>query len=209
MALTTAVRREIGRTGRSREVLGAVVLLLGAGAVAACTGVYGFTLYENLAVLGAAATLAWLVDGSAGRYVGAGTIALAIGGGLTLGRLLHVPGYEHMVVFGFAGLALLLVSFINPKAVRGSAGLLLFISMTVAVLEYLASYNGGWELTGILAFWGAVELARITLRPHQGADQASPFVRDEASTKVAAPAAPGLTPPARAPEGQRAPVMSG
>lgn len=162
MPSTAVVRREIGKIGLLREVLAATVLLAGAAAVAVGTDLLGFKLYENLAVLGAAATLAWLVDGTAQRYIGAGTVALAIGGGLTLGTRLHIPGYEHLVVFGFVGVALLLVSYINPKAVRGSAALFVLIAITVAVEEYLGSYNAGWELAGILAFWSLLEYGRIS-----------------------------------------------
>lgn len=161
MKLETIRIRQLGTPRPSREVAGALVLALGAAAVGVCTGALGFPLYENLAILGAAATLAWLVDGSAQRYLGAGVAALAIGGGLTLGQLLKVPAYEHMVVYGFLGLGLMLVSWVNPKAVGGSAGLLMFIASTVAALEYAFSYNGGWELTAILGFWSACELARV------------------------------------------------
>lgn len=137
------------------------MLLAGAAVVAVGAELLGFKFEENLAVLGAAATLAWLVDGTAARYIGAGTVALAVGGGLTLGARLNIADYQQLVVFGFVGLALLLVSYINPKAVRGSAALFVLIAITVTVLEYVGSYNVGWELTGILALWGVLEYARI------------------------------------------------
>ncbi len=187
MPSIVVARREIGQTSPVRETLGATVLLAGAAALAVCAGVLKFNFYEDLTVLGAAATFAWLVDGTAERYIGAGTGALAIGGGLTLGARFHVRDYEQLVVFGFVGLALLLVSYVNPKAVRGSAALFGLIAITVAILEYLRSYNVGWEMTGILALWSVFEYGRIARSRRVVREAPDGLAGDRDPLKVSAP----------------------
>lgn len=150
----------IGTPSRGREVAGAVVLLVGAVLVGVLTA-QGIPPYALLLVLGAAAVLAWLVDGTSRRYVGPGLVALAAGLGLTLGQELNIDPYEHTLVYGGFGLALLTISVVNPKAVRASGAFLLYTALTVAVSAWVVSFNLGWELTAILAVWGIYEIVRI------------------------------------------------
>lgn len=179
--------RTLGPTSRSRELAGAGVLL--AGAVALCiTTLADQPLYRNLAILGGAVTLAWLVDGSGARYVGAGLVALAVGGGITIGQDLGVKNYEHSIVYALVGAALLLISWVSPMAIRGSGTFFLAVASTVVALTWVASYNAGWELAAILGGWSALEFARI--------------FRDDSRTPAAPAAAPSrATSPGRVPEG--------
>ena len=151
---------EIGPVSRFRELGGAAVLAAGAAIMVATTAA-GFKLYQNVAVLGAVVTLAWLVDGTSRRYVGAGLAALAVGAGLTIGQDVGVQNYEHSLVYALLGAALLAVSWISPKAIRGSGTFLVVVASTVATLTWVASYNGGWEIAAGLGLWSLLEFARI------------------------------------------------
>lgn len=151
---------EIGTPSRGREIAGAIVLLAGAVLVGVLT-VQGIPPYALLLTLGSAAVLAWLVDGTSRRYVGPGLVALAAGLGLTLGQELNIKSYEHTLVYGAFGLALMLISVVNPKAVRASGAFLLYTGVTVAVAAWIVSFNIGWELTAVLAVWGIYQIVRI------------------------------------------------
>ncbi len=152
--------RTIGRPGAARRRAGALVLLGGSVLVGALT-LAGVPTYGNLLVLGAVVVLAWLVDGSSQRYLGPGLVALAAGLGITIGKELGVEPYEHTLVYGGFGLALLVVSYFNPKAVRASGAFLLFTGITVAITTWVVSIPLGWELALILAAWGIYGLVRL------------------------------------------------
>ena len=151
--------RTIGDTNRQRQLAAAAVLALGA---LACVGttLAGWPLYQTLTVLGGAATLAWLVDGSSQRFMGPGLAALAVGGGITAYQTLDMDAMkgEHGVVYPALGVALLLASLFNPLAIRG-AGTFLLIVGVIALTE--TPWSPGWTLAGILAMWSALEVARI------------------------------------------------
>ncbi|MGI9033701.1 MAG: hypothetical protein ACR2HY_08490 [Acidimicrobiales bacterium] len=151
---------QIGPVSRSRELAGAAVLAAGAAIVIATTTA-GFKLYQNVAVLGAVVTLAWLVDGTSRRYVGAGLAALAVGAGLTIGQDVGVQNYEHSLVYALLGATLLAISWISPKAIRGSGTFLVLVASTVVTLTWVASYNGGWEIAAGLGLWSLLEFARL------------------------------------------------
>ncbi len=152
--------RTIGGTNRQRQFAAAAVLALGA---LACVGttLAGWPLYQTLVVLGGAATLAWLVDGSSQRFMGPGLGALAVGGGITAYQTLDMEAMtgEHGVVYPALGAALLLASLFNPLAIRG-AGTFLLIVGVVALVD--TPWSPGWTLAGILAIWSALEVARIS-----------------------------------------------
>lgn len=152
--------RTIGATNRQRQLGAAAVLALGAlGCVA--TTLAGWPLYQTLVLLGGAATLAWLVDGTSQRFMGPGLAALAVGGGITAYKALDMEAMagEHGVVYPALGVALLLASLFHPLAIRG-AGTFLLIVGVIALVE--TPWSPGWTLAGILAVWSALELARIS-----------------------------------------------
>ncbi|HEV2766425.1 MAG TPA: hypothetical protein VGV63_01805 [Acidimicrobiales bacterium] len=152
--------RTIGETNRQRQLGAAAVLALGALACVGAT-LAGWPLYQTLIVLGGAATLAWLVDGSSQRFMGPGLAALAVGGGITAYQALgmDVGKGEHGVVYPVLGAALLLASLFNPLAIRG-AGTFLLIVGVIALVD--TPWSPGWTLAGILAMWSAFEVARIS-----------------------------------------------
>jgi len=152
----------IGRPTRRREVLGAATLLVGAVLLAGCT-MADWKGYQLLAMLGGVIVAAWLVDGSGQRYVGAGLAALAVGGGITLGIDLPIAHYEHTVVYGAIGLALILVSFVNPAAVRASGAFMIYVALNALALNRgWVGYDVGWEMAAVLALWGAFQAWRIS-----------------------------------------------
>jgi len=151
----------IGRPTSKRALLGALTLLAGAGLLGACT-VADWPGYRLLALLGAVIVAAWLVDGSSRRYLGAGAAILAVGGGITLGSDLPISHYEHTVIYGALGVALILVSFVNPSAVRASGAAMIFIGLTAfALTRDWVGFDPGWEMTAVLGFWGAGQLVRF------------------------------------------------
>lgn len=154
-----------------REHLGVGTILAGAVLLAALT-LAGLEPYWLLLSLGAVATVAWLVDGT-GRYMGPGLMALAAGGGITIGKELGVTPYEHTLVYGGVGLSLLAISYLNPPAVRAAGAFLLYTGLTVATASWVVSYSLGWELTAVLAVWGAFWLYRFSRAGRPGADEAA------------------------------------
>ncbi len=152
--------RTIGATNRQRQVGAAAVIALGALACVAAT-LAGWPLYQTLILLGGAATLAWLADGSSQRFMGPGLAALAVGGGITAYNALGMEAMagEHGVVYPALGVALLLASLFNPLAIRG-AGTFLVIVGVIALVD--TPWSPGWTLAGILAAWSALELARVS-----------------------------------------------
>lgn len=152
--------RTVGGTSRGRQLAAAATLLVAAGACAVTT-VVGWPLYQTLLVLGAVATLAWLIDGTSQRIMGPALTALAAGGGITLYRSLGTEpmGGEHGIVYPMIGAALLLASLFNPLAIRGAGTFLLIVGL---VAQVSSPWNPGWTLVGILALWSAWEFARIS-----------------------------------------------
>lgn len=109
---------------------------------------------------------AWLVDGSSRRYLGPGMAALAVGGGITLGKALDMEpvAAEHILVYGLIGLGLLVVSYFNLAAVRASAAFLVFTAISATNMNYGISFTLGWELAVVAVAYGVVELVLIGQR---------------------------------------------
>lgn len=168
--------RTIGRPSRGREIAAALVLLGGAIALAVLATVQT-PFYRSLLVLGAVAVTAWLVDGTSRRYMGPGLMALAAGIGITIGKDGGVTPFEHTLVYGGFGVALLLISYFNPLTVRASGAFLLYTGITVGVSAWLISVAIGWELAAIVAVWGAYELIRIGRSDPATTPPATPPVR--------------------------------
>lgn len=151
--------RTLGTTSRSRQVAGATMLLAGAVACAVAT-LADWPLYQTLVLVGAAATLAWLVSGDSRRFMGPGLTALAVGGGITLYRALEIDPVagEHKIVYPLIGAALIIASLFNPMAIRGAGAFLLIVG-AVATIE--TSWNPGWTLAVALVSWGVLDMIRI------------------------------------------------
>ncbi|CAN5273698.1 hypothetical protein BH23ACT9_BH23ACT9_09620 [soil metagenome] len=154
---TTSLRHPTGpsTTGRRR----AAALTVIAGSLLMCgTTLGGFSPPRNVLVFGLVLVAAWLVDGGADRYLGAGLGAIAVGGGITLGGLwdLSTGATEHVVVYTLIGLGILAASYVNPHNVRTIAFLLIFVGASAANQNFGISYNLGWQLAAILAVWGIV-----------------------------------------------------
>ncbi|MBW3626587.1 MAG: hypothetical protein KY412_03145 [Actinobacteria bacterium] len=167
--------RTIGATNRQRQLGAAAVLALGA---LACVGttLAGWPLYQTLILLGGAATLAWLADGSSQRFMGPGLAALAVGGGITAYKAFDMDAMagEHGIVYPALGAALLLASLFNPLAIRG-AGTFLLIVGVVALVD--TPWSPGWTLAGILAAWSALEFVRIS-KSQDGQEEFEPEPAD-------------------------------
>ncbi len=152
----------IGRPTHRRELLGAVTVLLGAALIAGCT-MADWKGYRLLAVLGGILIAAWLVDGSGQRYLGPGAAALAVGGGITLGIDLPIKDYEHTVVYAAIGIAFIVVSYVNPVAVRASGVFMISVALSALALgRGWVDYNVGWEMASALALWGGVHAVRTS-----------------------------------------------
>lgn len=169
MTTEIAAHEPFGPTTPARRRWGALIILAGAVPVGllALTGTYDRPpgLYGVLTVIGLVALLAWLVDGM--RYLGAGAASLALGLGIGISTEVEsVTDYRNALVFGFLGLALLLVARVNPTAVLGSAGLLLFTaaSATAAVAGVKTPFPEALVFAGLMVVWGALELANAGQR---------------------------------------------
>lgn len=160
--------KTVGGTSRSRQLAGAAALLLGAVACGGAT-LAGWPLYQTLILLGAAATVAWLVSGSSRRFMGPGLAALAVGSGITLYNALDMnPGKgEHAVVYPMLGAALLVASLFNPMAIRGIGAFLLIVG-AIAFID--TPWNPGWTLTAVLVSWAVADALRIS-RTSEGIDR--------------------------------------
>lgn len=148
--------RTIGDSNRQRQLGAAALLLLGAVGCATTT-LAGWPLYQTLVVLGVAATLAWLADGTSQRFMGPGLAALAVGGGITAYRALGMDamGGEHGVVYPALGAALLLASLFDPLGMRG-AGTFLLIVGVVALIDTPGSPAGrSWRSLPCGAPWSS------------------------------------------------------
>ncbi|MEO7555709.1 MAG: hypothetical protein ABIV94_03785 [Acidimicrobiales bacterium] len=115
----------------------------------------GWPLYQTLAVLGAVAVGAWLVEGSSERFMAPGLMALAVGGGISIYQSLDLgsPAGEHTVVYPLMGVALLVSSFFHPLSARGAGTFLLIVG---SIAQFSTPWNPGWSLVGILVSWGVL-----------------------------------------------------
>jgi hypothetical protein len=158
--------------------------------------VVAWPLYQTLLLLGAAVTLAWLVDGSSERYMGPGLLALAAGGGITIGNATGIDPqtYEHTIVYGLFGAAMLVIYYMNPRAVASGGVLLLLIASTATLLTTVGlPFNPGWELAGLLAAWGVFQLVRVGRQASEGTASQRP--EPEASSTNGAGAREPAWPP--------------
>ena len=157
VAPQTYTPKTIGQPTKGRVVAGALVLLAGAGVLAVLT-LADVAPPWMLLVIGATATVAWLVDGTSTRYLGPGLMALAAGAGIVIGNELgwDPRKAEHSLVYGGFGIALLLLSYMNPMAARAAGAFLLYTGITVLFV----GLTMGWWLTGILLVWGVYSLIR-------------------------------------------------
>lgn len=103
-----------------------------------------------LLAVGIVGIVGWLIDGH--RYVGAGAAAAAVGGGLTISREAFVD--EYAVVFGLLAVALVCVVRINPRAVNGCAGLLLYVAASTGRLHDPDLLPRGVAFAVVMALWG-------------------------------------------------------
>lgn len=169
--------KTVGATNRTRQLAGAVVLLVGSVACGTAT-LAGWPLYQTLIVLGGAATLAWLASGDSRRFMGPGLAATAVSVGITLYRSLDMAPVagEHTVVYPMLGAALLVASIFNPMAIRG-AGAFLVIVGAVAFID--TPWNPGWSLAAILVSWGVLDILRINRSDHLEPDEVTVSSHDE------------------------------
>ena len=165
MAQECPVREPFGPTTRPRQIAAAVVLMLGAVPLAVL-GAAEAKAYYVIPVVGAAATLAWLVDGR--RYLGPGIVALALGLALLASRDWGLGKYELALVLGAVGAGLLVISLMNPASVLGSAGFLLYAMLTSLGLENVSvGVAPGWIYAIVLLVWGGIRVAQ-TMRRETG-----------------------------------------
>ena len=165
MAQVCSVREPFGTTTRPRQIAAAGVLMLGAVPLA-LMGADDAKAYYVIPVVGAAATLAWLVDGR--RYLGPGIVALALGLALLASRDWGLEKYELALVLGAVGAGLLVISLMNPASVLGSAGFLLYAMLTSLGLENVSDVLApGWIYAVVLLVWGGTRLAQ-TMRGDTG-----------------------------------------
>ena len=159
-----------GRWTKGRQTAGALVIMAGAIPIALLAPTsYGRVprLWSVLIVIGIVGLVAWLVDGR--RYVGAAAASLAVGAALGTAAEADLDRYTYALLFGFLGAALLAVFRVNPAAVIGSAGLLLFTSASAAIV-HLVGIGGGdpqptiphaWAYVVLMVLWGAVVLRQV------------------------------------------------
>lgn len=167
------MREPFGPTTRSRQIAAAAALMLGALPLAVM-GAADAKAYYVIPVVGVAATVAWLVDGR--RYLGPGIVALGVGVALLASRDWGLEKYELALVLGGVGAALLVVSLVNPAAVLGSAGFLLYAMLTALGLDNVSdAISPGWIYAAVLLVWGGIRMAQ-TMRPEaaSGTDPAEP-----------------------------------
>lgn len=179
--------RTIGQPTRDREVAAALLLIVGAVGVA-LMAITDQPPYRDLLVLGAVAVAAWLVDGTSRRYISPGLIALAAGLGITLGKDFGIDPFEHTLVYGGFGVALLIISFFNPGMVRAGGAFLVYTGVTVGLASWV--FSGiplGWELALILAVWGAFGLVRIRRETRAAPSGSRPDGQPPADTEKSAP----------------------
>lgn len=160
----TGMIRPIGEVSSSRRRAGAWTLILGGGLLFLLTGLADLAPWESLVVLGGVILAAWLVDGSSRRYLGPGVAAVAVGGGISLGKAFDMEpvAAEHILVYGLLGIGFLVVSYFNLAAVRAGAAFLVLTGLSATNMTYGISFTLGWELAAVAVAYGLVELVLIT-----------------------------------------------
>lgn len=172
MTRARSVPEPFGPSTSKRRRAGAVVLALGAVPLAVMA-MAGARAYLFLPAIGGVATCAWLVDGR--RYLGPGTVALGLGTGLVLARDLDLARYELPLVLGGIGAALTVIRFVDPPAVLGGAGLLVYAALSGAFLDRAPGpIQSGWGFVVILVIWAGIRLARADV---PGGPATSPAAR--------------------------------
>ena len=177
-------------TTRRRQVAGALIVMAGAIPIAwlAAAG-YGRPpyLFGVLLGVGSVGTLGWLVDGQ--RYVGAGITALALGSAFAIARETELD--ESGLVFGLIGIALFVISRVNPRAVAGAAGLLIYTSTSAFGVHETGrtALPPALVFTTVMLAWGGVQLRQV-LRSTETTDTA------DATDAVGTTGAAGATGPA-------------
>jgi hypothetical protein len=162
-----AVVEPFGLSTPGRQRAGAVVLTAGSVPLALMV-LADAEPYLFLLAIGAIATCAWLVDGR--RYLGPGTVALGLGAGLVLARDLDLAEYELPLVLAGIGAALTVIRFVNPRAVLGAAGLLVYAALSGAILDRTPEpIESGWGFVILMIAWGGIRLARAS-RPEASTD---------------------------------------
>jgi hypothetical protein len=181
--------RTIGSSNKQRQIGAAALLLFGAVACAATT-LAGWPLFQTLVVLGVAATVAWLADGTSQRFMGPGLAALAVGGGITAYKALGMEavGGEHGVVYPALGAALLLASLFNPLAMRGAATFLLIVGV---IANTATPWQPGWTLVAILGLWSALEFTRISQGRGTDEEVTSPATHGDTRSETRTPVGAG------------------
>ena len=158
MTQAHVVVEPFGLSTLGRQRAGAVVLIAGSVPLALMV-LADARPYLFLLAIGAIATCAWLVDGR--RYLGPGTVALGLGVGLVLARDFDLAKYELPLALAGIGAALTVIRFVNPRAVLGAAGLLVYAAPSGAILDRTPeSIESGWGFVAVMIVWGGIQLAR-------------------------------------------------
>lgn len=148
----------LGPTTWRRQLVAGVVVMAGALPVyMVANSKYGRPpkLSFLLLSIGIIGIVGWLLDGQ--RYLGAGSAATAIGGGITISREAFIS--EYALVFALLAVALLCLVRINPRAINGSAGLLIYIAIFTANLRDPVLPRGVAFAMAMVA-WGGVRAWR-------------------------------------------------
>lgn len=176
-----------GPRDERRQIAGASVIMAGAIPVALIAPTfYGRPprLWSVLVTIGVVGLIAWVVDGR--RYLGAAAASLAVGSALGISAEAGLDRYTFALLFGFLGIALYAVLKVNPAAVLGSVGLLLFASASAA-LVHLFGIGGGdpqpsipqaWAYVPVMLAWGGLVIADVRRSGGSGA-QGRPAPRGE------------------------------
>ena len=160
MSQADAVVEPFGHTTLRRQRAGALFLMVGSAPLALMV-LADAKPYLLLLAIGAIATGAWLVDGR--RYLGPGTVALGLGIGLALARDVDLAKYELPLVLAGIGIPLIVIRFVNPGAVLGAAGLLVYAALSGAILDRTPDpIESGWGFVILMIVWGGIQLARAT-----------------------------------------------
>jgi len=105
--------------------------------------------------IGIIGIVGWLIDGE--RYLGAGSAATAIGGGITISREAFID--EYAMMFGLLAVALVCLVRINPRALNGSAGLLTYVAASTAIVHD-AALPRGVPFVIVMLLWGGIRAWR-------------------------------------------------
>lgn len=113
-------------------------------------------MYGVLVAVGIVGIVGWLIDGD--HYLGASAAALAVGGGIAISREAFVD--EYFTVFGLMAVALMCVVRINPRAVNGCAGLLLYVAASTGKLHDPDLLPRGLAFAVVMLIWGSAGVRR-------------------------------------------------